>query len=299
MGVERSLEILRPWLEDDKRTKVGQNLKFDAHILANHGVALRGIAHDTLLESYVLEVHERHDLETSMVTLNHAGYDFETDRWRKRRVALPINPCWRPTTPVLLVPEAILDELPKMDDSSFWDWVYNTQNEQLRKELGMLITDRVDRNTIIARAKQSPRITRAFGIRYAQRYRERPPAPYDFTVDPSFKVRPMEAAQEIASHARVEPPPDTESFCAFVADLIADFKWMVEDRGIWRAFWSGTKRYTEQQAQHLFHAATLLICLDRDIELSPESNAGSGPVDFKFSHGWRRKAVVELKFAAS
>ncbi|MSP95954.1 MAG: DNA polymerase I, partial [Betaproteobacteria bacterium] len=64
MGVERALEILRPWLEDIKPTKVGQNLKFDAHILANHGVALRGIVHDTLLESYVLEVHERHDLET-------------------------------------------------------------------------------------------------------------------------------------------------------------------------------------------------------------------------------------------
>ncbi len=65
LGVERALGILRPWLESDKPTKVGQNLKFDAHILANHGVALRGIAHDTLLESYVLEVHERHDLRRS------------------------------------------------------------------------------------------------------------------------------------------------------------------------------------------------------------------------------------------
>ena len=73
MGVDRALEILRPWLENDRRTKVGQNLKFDAHILANHGVALRGIAHDTLLESYVFEVHERHDLET--LARRHLGWE--------------------------------------------------------------------------------------------------------------------------------------------------------------------------------------------------------------------------------
>ena len=73
MGVERALEILRPWLESDKPAKVGQNLKFDAHILANHGVSLRGVAHDTLLQSYVLEVHERHDLET--LARRHLGWE--------------------------------------------------------------------------------------------------------------------------------------------------------------------------------------------------------------------------------
>ena len=73
MGVESALAILRPWLESEKPTKVGQNLKFDAHILANQGVALRGIAHDTLLESYVLEVHERHDLET--LARRHLGWE--------------------------------------------------------------------------------------------------------------------------------------------------------------------------------------------------------------------------------
>ncbi len=73
MGAAKALEILRPWLEDVKPVKVGQNLKFDAHILANHGVALRGIAHDTLLESYVFEVHERHDLET--LARRHLGWE--------------------------------------------------------------------------------------------------------------------------------------------------------------------------------------------------------------------------------
>jgi len=72
IGVERALARLRSWLEDDRRRKVGQNLKFDAHVLANHGVRLAGIAHDTLLESYVYEVHQRHDLDS--LAQRHLGW---------------------------------------------------------------------------------------------------------------------------------------------------------------------------------------------------------------------------------
>ncbi|HUN67340.1 MAG TPA: DNA polymerase I, partial [Burkholderiales bacterium] len=72
IGADRALARLRPWLESDRHRKVGQNLKFDAHILANHGVRLRGIAHDTLLESYVYEVHERHDLDS--LAQRHLGW---------------------------------------------------------------------------------------------------------------------------------------------------------------------------------------------------------------------------------
>ena len=48
------LEKLRPLLENPHKAKLGQNLKYDAHVLANHGITLRGIAHDTMLESYIL-----------------------------------------------------------------------------------------------------------------------------------------------------------------------------------------------------------------------------------------------------
>jgi DNA polymerase-1 len=50
---------------------VGQNLKYDWHVLMNHGVDLGGIAHDTLLQSYVLEAHERHDMDT--LAARHLG----------------------------------------------------------------------------------------------------------------------------------------------------------------------------------------------------------------------------------
>jgi DNA polymerase-1 len=54
---------LKPWLEDPGKPKLGQNLKYDKHIFANHDVVLSGIAHDTLLQSYVLESHRAHDMD--------------------------------------------------------------------------------------------------------------------------------------------------------------------------------------------------------------------------------------------
>src|SRR5258708_4256774 len=59
---DAALKMLKPWLERDDRGKVGQNLKFDSHVLANQGIRLPGRAHDTLLEADVLQAHERHDL---------------------------------------------------------------------------------------------------------------------------------------------------------------------------------------------------------------------------------------------
>jgi DNA polymerase-1 len=59
-----TLEILKPWLENKDAAKVGQNLKFDWHILANHGINLQGIVHDTLLQSYVYESHRSHDMDS-------------------------------------------------------------------------------------------------------------------------------------------------------------------------------------------------------------------------------------------
>ncbi|WP_398309368.1 DNA polymerase I [Zoogloea sp.] len=58
------LDKLRPWLESDAHHKLGQNLKYDAHILANHGIALAGIFDDTLLESYILESDKSHDMDS-------------------------------------------------------------------------------------------------------------------------------------------------------------------------------------------------------------------------------------------
>jgi DNA polymerase-1 len=63
LPLEEVLARLRPWLEDADAPKLGQHVKYDTHVFANHGIALRGVRHDTMLQSYVLEAHRSHNLE--------------------------------------------------------------------------------------------------------------------------------------------------------------------------------------------------------------------------------------------
>lgn len=71
LPMAEALARLKPWLESDAHKKVGQHLKYDRHVLANHGIRLAGVAHDTLLESYVYEVDKPHDLDS--LVLRHLG----------------------------------------------------------------------------------------------------------------------------------------------------------------------------------------------------------------------------------
>lgn len=97
---QRALELLKPLLEDEKKVrKVGQNLKYDRGVLQNYGIELRGIAFDTMLESYILNsVAGRHDMDSlSDRWLKHKTITFEDiagkgktsspltrSHWRKR-----------------------------------------------------------------------------------------------------------------------------------------------------------------------------------------------------------------------
>jgi len=78
LPLDEVLAKLKPWLEDAERHKVGQNIKYDTHVLANHGIAIQGYAHDTMLESYVLEAHRRHNLgDLALRYVNRAGLSYE------------------------------------------------------------------------------------------------------------------------------------------------------------------------------------------------------------------------------
>ncbi len=78
LPIEEVLAKLKPWLEDASAAKLGQNLKYDTHVFANHGISLRGVQHDTMLQSYVLEAHKTHGLGAlGERHLGRAGLSYE------------------------------------------------------------------------------------------------------------------------------------------------------------------------------------------------------------------------------
>ena len=64
LSADKVLAALKPILENPAQKKLGQNLKYDTHVLANHGINLRGVAHDTMLESYVLDSTRLHNMDS-------------------------------------------------------------------------------------------------------------------------------------------------------------------------------------------------------------------------------------------
>jgi DNA polymerase I len=78
LNFAETLALLKPWFEDETKKKLAQNGKYDQHVLANHGIALKGFAHDTLLQSYVLESHRPHNMDAlALRFLNEKTITFE------------------------------------------------------------------------------------------------------------------------------------------------------------------------------------------------------------------------------
>lgn len=90
---ERVFEMLGPLLESETVAKVGHHLKYDRNVLANHGITLAGIRHDTMLESYVLNsTSNRHDLDTLCEKyLGHENIHFEDVAGKKGAKQLTFN----------------------------------------------------------------------------------------------------------------------------------------------------------------------------------------------------------------
>ena len=78
LPIAEVLARLKPWLEDAGAPKLGQHIKYDRHVFANHGIGVRGYVHDTMLQSYVLEVHKPHGLQSLAERhLGRAGTSYE------------------------------------------------------------------------------------------------------------------------------------------------------------------------------------------------------------------------------
>ncbi len=87
LPVAEVLSVLKPWLEDSQYLKLGQHFKYDMHVFANYGVSVAGLAHDTLLESYVLESHQRHDMDSMakrLLSIKTISYDDVTGTGARR-----------------------------------------------------------------------------------------------------------------------------------------------------------------------------------------------------------------------
>ena len=247
--------------------------------------------------AYTREVIERHGLwdRATDIAVRHARWSREHLAWLDESVPLLVNPFTRRPIGVILTPARFLRKLPTVDPMDFWEYAYVNENEQIRGQFNFDVGRNVEAKEIVRLAQSNPDVVR----RYIKRLEKAPPPAYDLEKDPKGEVNWYNAAARFA--LGVPPPPDEpespDEFCEFVQSLLQEFVWLMEDRGHADLLWVGTKPRSEKHVQSAFGLAMVGYCKTHDIDLTPESNAGRGAVDFKFSQGWQRRALVEIKLA--
>jgi hypothetical protein len=80
-----------------------------------------------------------------------------------------------------------------------------------------------------------------------------------------------------------------------VNDTIAMFKRHVESGNLWEELWVNGKPKRERASQLIYYAIADAFCKANNVDISPETNMGGGPIDFKFSHGYKARVLVEMK----
>lgn len=129
--------------------------------------------------------------------------------------------------------------------------------------------------------------------------------PYDVEQDPKLLVGWAEAGRNAATVRSTDvgqPTADNnDDFMNWVKSLAEEFKSAVEDTDLWKAFWNDdlTKHREEKIIQAVAGAMWVQQCKAANVDISKEPNMGRGPVDFKFSAGWEKRALIEVKFIGS
>jgi len=202
--------------------------------------------------------------------------------------------------PLFFIPQDILRDLPVANNFEEIGMVA-VFNAELRKRFNAIIAA-----IFVGKKKRKPKKSeiRQYLLGNKERiktiidtYQTCNPNPYDFDNDPNGLHLWLEKAKKLVAATPLslpQKPPDLEDV---VLKIIEAFKEFIEKRGGWHSLYDKKKPLNESHARHFFYATALLYCENCDVDVSPESNAGQGPVDFKLSRG-TKKIIVEVKLTS-
>lgn len=216
---------------------------------------------------------------------------------------LPINPYTN--DPLLFVPTDIVRDLPIATD---WSDISRAvkANEDLRERVSGRIGEiwatmsRKDK----ARVKAAALSSKESFEQLLEMLREVPKEPYDFARDENgevFWAKLTRIAQEHPLKFQGDTSPSSpEDAVKLVEEIVLQFQDLIENKGIWKELWTDDKKpRKEKAAQRLFFAVAYSYCKANNLDVTPEADAGNGPVDFKFSSGFNTRVLVEIKLSTN
>jgi hypothetical protein len=209
--------------------------------------------------------------------------------------------------PLLLVPRDIVRALPIATDWSDISRVV-AENDALRER----VNDNIGAIwATMSKAKKGEMKAAALSSEEAfesllEMLREVAPKPYDFKSDKNgeafwsklLESIPNEFPFDLGKYAKQKL--DLNTVEEIVGKIIEQFIDLVENKGQWKELWTDDdKPRKEKASQRLFYVIAYAYCRANNLDLTPEADAGNGPVDFKVSSGFAAKVVVEIKLSTN
>lgn len=236
------------------------------------------------------EFCKQHNIKTAQAKIEGQKFD------------LPMNRHATRLRPILLVPKDIIQELPVAADWSDIDRVMK-HNLDLRAQVNAILADYA--KATITEKKQAIReaalksatdFVSVFGAALSGEANA-----YDFKADPKGFEALRTILRDVADAfplSIVKPKSkNATELRRVVAAIIAHFKQLIENNDLSDLLWDGSSPRHERAAQHVFFGIADSYCRANDLDISPETNAGGGPVDFKFSTGYANRLLVEVKLS--
>lgn len=227
------------------------------------------------------------------------GIKTNTFTLEKRSYQVVINPY--NSKPLLLLPEIILSPLPIAKSFEDIDYVC-TENQRVRDEINKYVD--IDSTKKITKSEIRTMMIENKDFRNAliSAYQTAPRKAFDF-----YKSQTGEYIWYLAAKEFVEKYPlefrksvntidDIEEITRLIC---AQFKKLVENNGLNKLLYDEKKPKHEPAAQLLFLGIADTYCKANDIDISPETNKGRGAIDFKLSHGYNKKVLVEVKLSSN
>ncbi len=208
---------------------------------------------------------------------------------------------------IILLPKDILRDLPIAYCWADIDRVCAT-NHALRRQVNSVIGNtwkratsrRIKKGELKEVLLSKPEVLRDL----IAQYKAKAPTTYNFDNDPAGEVIWLPASHEYVKNSptnlTLPDRPTSDDVLKVAIDICAEFKQGIENNALYDLLYNDDKRPKKEAAsQKLFYGIAHCYCKANNLDLSPESNAGRGPVDFKLSRGFKGKVVVETKLSVN
>lgn len=242
---------------------------------------------------YTQNICKELNIPMVQVKMRHIDFDFNQLRWIDGIVDLPYNRYKK--RGILLIPDTFINDLPTINADDFKDYIWNAKNETLRNDLNYAIKKDINKQEIIRIARANP----AWVAEYEDIKEREGIKPYNLESDPKGKY--LWSSKEVQEFTVQNPIKceGEEGLSQCITDMCYSFKNFVENEGGYRLLWNKEKPRPESAAQLLMYGITKAHCMHLDIDISKECNAGSGPVDFKYSQGYKKRVLLETKLVSN